>query len=103
MSVRTFVDSNILIYAYDVDAGAKRQIAKRLLEELWSEKTGVLSPQVLQEFYVNVTRKIGSPLPKAVARAIVHSYASWCIDINSPKLPQHFALKIKHKLDFGTH
>ena len=73
MSGKTFVDTNILIYAHDMDAGEKRQIAKGVLRELWSERTGVLSMPVLQEFYVNVTRKIATPLPKDVARMVVES------------------------------
>jgi predicted nucleic acid-binding protein len=50
------------------------------MRELWSERAGLLSTQVLQEFYVNVTRKIASPLPKVSARAVVNSYATWCIE-----------------------
>jgi predicted nucleic acid-binding protein len=63
MTDKTFVDTNVLIYAHDIDASTKHQIAKSTLRELWSERTGVLSMQMLQEFYVNVTRKIASPLP----------------------------------------
>ncbi|MDO8835794.1 MAG: PIN domain-containing protein [Vicinamibacterales bacterium] len=77
MSGRTFVDTNILIYAHDADAGRKRDIARELLQSLWSERTGVLSTQVLQEFYVNATRKIRTPLPKPAARSVVNTYASW--------------------------
>jgi predicted nucleic acid-binding protein len=39
-----------------------------------------LSPQVLQEFYVNVTRKIAKPLSRHLARAIVEDFRMWCID-----------------------
>jgi len=63
MNDRTFVDTNILIYAHDIDAKAKHNVAKNVLAELWSQRTGVLSLQVLQEFYVNVTRKIASCSP----------------------------------------
>src|SRR5437899_11574053 len=69
MNGRTFVDTNVLIYAHDVDSTPKHTIAKNILRELWSERTGVLSLQVLQEFYVNVTRKIRSPLPNEIGRA----------------------------------
>lgn len=37
MSGKTFIDTNVLIYAHDADAGAKHQIAKTVLHELWSE------------------------------------------------------------------
>jgi predicted nucleic acid-binding protein len=68
MSGKTFIDTNVLIYAHDADAGAKHQIAKEVLRELWTERTGVLSVQVLREFYVNVTRKISTPVSKELAR-----------------------------------
>jgi predicted nucleic acid-binding protein len=80
MNAKTFIDSNVLIYAHDADAGDKREIARRVLRELWEERTGILSPQVLQEFYVNATRKIRTPLPKPAARSVVSSYAAWCLD-----------------------
>ena len=79
-SDRTFVDTNVLIYAHDVDAGRKRQIAQELLRALWADRAGILSTQVLQEFYVNATRKIRKPLTKPQARSVVDTYASWCID-----------------------
>jgi len=70
MIARTFVDSNILIYAHNADAGSKQQRAADRLTELWKSGTGLLSTQVLQEFYVNVTRKIGSPLSAGAAREL---------------------------------
>src|SRR5690349_20292844 len=78
MSDRTFIDTNVLIYAHDVDVPQKRAVAQSVLWELWESRSGVLSVQVLQEFYVNVTRKIKSPLTKEVARQIVSSYSTWC-------------------------
>jgi len=68
MTAKTFVDTNVLIYAHDIDAGRKHDIAKRVLRELWADRAGVLSTQVLQEFYVNATRKIRTPLPQPAAR-----------------------------------
>jgi predicted nucleic acid-binding protein len=79
-SDRTFVDTNVLIYAHDVDAGRKREIAQDLLRALWVERSGILSTQVLQEFYVNATRKIRKPLTKPEARSIVETYAPWCVE-----------------------
>jgi len=52
-----FVDTNILVYGYDVSAGKKHEIAKELLKELWDTRRGCLSTQVLQEFYVTITKK----------------------------------------------
>lgn len=72
-----FVDSNILIYAHDADAGAKRIRAAAKLRELWESGGGRLSVQVLQEFFVNVTRKLGTPVARSTAREVVSSYGAW--------------------------
>jgi predicted nucleic acid-binding protein len=85
MSGRTFIDSNVLIYGHDIDAGRKYQIAKAILRDLWAERTGVLSAQVLQEFYVNVTRKIRTPLERHAARNVVSSYSVWCVESTTPE------------------
>jgi predicted nucleic acid-binding protein len=74
---KVFVDSNILIYAHDVDAGSKQERAATWLRHLWELRTGRLSTQVLQEFYVNVTLKIKKPLRKFAAREVVRNYAAW--------------------------
>lgn len=86
MSDKTFIDSNVLIYAHDRDAHRKQEIAKSVLRELWRDRTGALSLQVLQEFYVNVTRKIPTPLPKELARSVVSSYAIWCSETSPTEI-----------------
>lgn len=63
MSDKIFVDTNVLIYAYDLDAGAKDRAAAALIRDIGERRCGVISTQVLQQFYVNVTRKIPNPLP----------------------------------------
>jgi predicted nucleic acid-binding protein len=86
MKDKVFVDTNILIYAYDLDAGSKNQRARALMESLWEEGNGLLSTQVLQEFYVNVTRKILSPLSRTQARTILYNYITWPIVVIDPEL-----------------
>jgi predicted nucleic acid-binding protein len=100
MNDKTFVDTNILIYAHDVDARAKHDVARGVLRELWSRRTGVLSMQVLQEFYVNVTRRIASPLPKDVARAVVNSYSIWCIDATPAEIAAAFRIEDESRIGF---
>jgi predicted nucleic acid-binding protein len=100
MPGKTFVDTDVLIYAHDIDAGAKHQIAKTVLRDLWSERTGVLSMQVLQEFYVNVTRKIASPLPKDSARLVVNSYALWCMETTPAELSAAFQIEYQSQIGF---
>ncbi len=55
-----FVDTNVLVYAFDDDSPRKQQAARELLDE--EAHRVVLSTQVLSEFYVTVTRKLGRPL-----------------------------------------
>jgi predicted nucleic acid-binding protein len=77
MIEKTFVDSNILIYAHDFDAGVRQKSAAERLTQLWDARAGRLSTQVLQEFYVNVTQKIKLPLSRSAAREIVRNYTPW--------------------------
>ncbi len=74
---REFVDANILVYAFDSSAGAKQTAAKQLLERLWDAGTGCLSVQVLQEFFVTVTRKVAQPLSIDEAADRVREFSSW--------------------------
>jgi predicted nucleic acid-binding protein len=100
MSDKTFVDTNVLIYAHDIDAKAKQETAKRVLQQLWSERTGVLSMQVLQEFYVNVTRKIPRPLSKESARLVVSTYSIWCVDTTSAEIASAFRIEDESQIGF---
>lgn len=77
MTALRFVDTNIFLYAYDRDAGNKHRHARQVLVELWNAGNGCLSTQVLQEFFVNVTKKIRQPLSTAMAREIMHTYLPW--------------------------
>jgi predicted nucleic acid-binding protein len=79
MSDRVFIDTNVLIYAHDIQAGGKQEKAAQVLGDLWEKRTGVLSTQVLQEFYVNVTRKIPTPLNRSTARDIIRQYSVWSV------------------------
>jgi predicted nucleic acid-binding protein len=100
MSAKAFVDTNVLIYAHDVDAEAKHEVAKHILRELWNERGGALSTQVLQEFYVNVTRKITKPLSKAAARGVVNSYQIWCIETTTEEISAAFRIEDDARIGF---
>jgi predicted nucleic acid-binding protein len=75
---RVFVDTNVLIYAHDLDAEVKRAIAEHVLRQLWQDETGVLSSQVLQEFYAALTSG-ASPVPRRAARDLISAYSVWPI------------------------
>jgi len=76
-ATQEFVDTNILIYAFDASAEAKQTIAQQLLERLWHSGTGCLSVQVLQEFFVTATRNVISPLPIEEAAERIREFATW--------------------------
>ncbi|RIK37406.1 MAG: PIN domain nuclease [Chloroflexi bacterium] len=72
-----FVDTNILVYAYDRASPAKHERAKSLVQSLWRSDKGCVSIQVLQEFYVTTVRKIAQPLQPDYAAQIVADLAQW--------------------------
>jgi predicted nucleic acid-binding protein len=77
MNAEAFLDTNVLIYAVSSDPGEapKKEKALDLIEH-----TDIgLSDQVLQEFYVNVTRKIALPLPPEDAVALLEQFKSFPI------------------------
>ncbi len=74
-----FLDTNILVYAYDLDEKLKHQIAKDILTDCWNNRSGTLSTQVIQEFYVTLTRKLPKKLPVHEIREIIREFMSWPI------------------------
>jgi predicted nucleic acid-binding protein len=83
MSDRYFVDTNILMYAHDTSAGEKHERAKALVEELWRDRAGVVSTQVLQELSVNLRKKVRRPLEAKSTRDVVADYLTWQVIVNS--------------------
>jgi predicted nucleic acid-binding protein len=59
LAERVFIDTNVIVYADDLDAGAKRERAREVLQQVLIDGNGVVSTQVLQEFFVAATRKLG--------------------------------------------
>jgi len=82
MNGKTFVDSNILVYAHDRRSGHKHTIVAEHVQTLWREHRGVLSTQVLQEFYVNITQKSSFPLSPTEAKRIIRNYLLWEVVVN---------------------
>jgi len=72
-----FVDTNILVYSFDDNDAAKRDRAQSVMRRLWEARTGRLSHQVLQEFYVTVTRKLSPSLPRQRAQDEVETLLLW--------------------------
>jgi predicted nucleic acid-binding protein len=81
MNAAKFLDTNILIYAYDQDAAAKRGVALQLVEQGWiSPGTLAISVQVLQEMHVNLERRGVSRMD---AGQIIRDLAQWPVVDNS--------------------
>ena len=73
--MKSFIDSNVLVYLFDQDAPKKKAIAQQILQTEGSAGNIVISTQVLQEFYVTVTRKLAQPLKAATALDTVDRFA----------------------------
>jgi len=98
---KTFIDTNIIVYAYDETAGEKHQTAKRILVDLWKSGRGLVSTQVLQELYVTLTRKVPRPLQPARAAEIIEDMLTWDVVVNDGEsIHQVIALEAQDKLSF---
>ncbi|MCG2817048.1 MAG: PIN domain-containing protein [Candidatus Aminicenantes bacterium] len=82
MKDKVFLDTNILVYAHDRSSGDKHAIAREIMDYLWEKRRGVISVQVLQEFFVCVTKKILNPLLIKNARIILEYLATWDVVAN---------------------
>jgi len=101
MSDKVFLDANILIYAHDKDSKEKHSIALAIVKDIWEKRSGVLSNQVLQEFYVGVTRKIRKPIAKSEAREILRAYICWSIrEISPVSVIRATEIEEKHRISF---
>lgn len=58
MEDRVFIDTNVLVYSRDRGARKKQKQAEELIRNCWESRTGVVSTQVLNEYFVTVTRKL---------------------------------------------
>ena len=96
-----FVDSNVLVYARDAGEAIKQPQALAWLEHLWRTRSGRLSFQVLQEFYVTVTKKFDPGLTPADAREEVRSFLAWRpLAVDDEMLEAAWALQDHHSLSF---
>jgi predicted nucleic acid-binding protein len=94
MPAEVFLDTNILVYAYDADAGEKRIIALGLAERGWLQLGGTaISVQVLQELYVNLVRKGRT---HEEASVIIHDLSVWPVVENTLSL-LHNAIALKDR------
>jgi predicted nucleic acid-binding protein len=97
----TFVDTNVFVYAHDRSEARRQPLAKAALDGLWDRRTGVLSTQILQEFYVVATRKFDPPMTRPAARELVGVYAAWpVVQVDTALILTASELEERHKLSF---
>jgi predicted nucleic acid-binding protein len=96
-----FVDTNVLVYAHDRAEAQRQPVAQALIAELWRDRTGALSTQVLQEFYVVATRRYDPPMSRREARQLVDAYSHWqLIQIDVALILAASQLEERHTLSF---
>jgi predicted nucleic acid-binding protein len=96
-----FVDTNVLVYAHDRSEPARQSVAQAVLEQLWVDRTGVLSTQVLQELHVVATRKLDPPMRRAAARELVALYGVWpVVQVDVALVVGASELEERHTLSF---
>jgi predicted nucleic acid-binding protein len=101
MIERVFVDSNVLVYAHDADSGDKQRLAANVVAEILDARSGVLSLQVLQEFYNTVTHKLRSAIARDIARELLRGYSSWIIQpMTAEDVVAAAYLEQRHQLSF---
>ena len=97
-----FVDSNVLVYAYDSSAKSKQIGAAQLLDRLWENGNGFISEQVLQEFFVQATRPTRPvPLPHDIAAGLIRTWTRFQIqEIDLGLLYAALEIKSAHGLSY---
>jgi len=77
MTALVFVDANVLLYRHDIARPEKQEAAAAWLAHLWRTRSGRVSMQVLQEFYVNATQKLKPGLDRQSAREEIRDLMTW--------------------------
>ena len=100
--MQVFLDTNILVYAYDTSDDAKHKAAVDLIARLLSEENVVISTQVLNEFVVVITGKVNRPLSIDDAAAILNKFKeNFAIHLTGiPEMTKAFSLIKKFKLSY---
>lgn len=101
MTAKSFVDTNILLYARDASEPEKQPLAESLLRDLWKNRTGRLSTQVLSEYYVNVTGKLDPGLSPEEAWEDIDNLRLWNPQpIDFPVLEYGYKIQLRYGLSW---
>jgi predicted nucleic acid-binding protein len=97
---KVFVDTNILVYSMDNHDKKKQSQCRKLLETLRAERLGVISTQVMQEFYVVATRKLG--IDPLLAKSILHSFENFeTFAVQPETIKEAIDCSITNQVSFG--
>jgi predicted nucleic acid-binding protein len=99
MSDRSFLDTNVLVYAHDSGSPEKQKKSREIIAQLADTGDGVVSTQVMQEFYVAATRKLGvDPL---VAKGVLKTFAVFeIVQVSTPLIQEAIDCSILNRLSF---
>jgi len=101
MSDKVFVDTDILLDSRDVSEPEKQALASARLDELWENHTGRLSVQVLNEYFVNATRKLDPGLSPEEAWDDIEALSAWePLPLDMPILSRAFAVQRRYGLSW---
>jgi predicted nucleic acid-binding protein len=101
MTGADFLDTNILVYAYDSHFPKKQQIAQNILLEVVRTEHGVISTQVLSEFFTVITKKVETPLSVSNARDIIHNLGALTVqEIDFPIVKRAIATLEQYQISY---
>jgi len=101
MNAKAFLDSNILVYAFDSGYPEKQRCAQRCIQNGLLQEDLALSPQVLSEFFVVMTRKIAKPLSAAGALEIIETLQTLVtVDIDYGLVVRAIEAQVKFKISY---
>jgi len=99
--MKSFVDSNVVVYLFDQDSPKKKAAAQRILQTEASVGNILLSTQALQEFYVTVTRKLAKPLkPETALEAVTRFSAFPLVIVDMPLILSAIRRSQKDSISF---
>lgn len=101
MTQLVFVDTNVLLYAFDEADAPKRDRARAWLAACWRGRCGRLSTQVLNEFYSNARRKFAAAISAGDARSEVRRYQLWKPwQIDQPTIETAWAVESRYDINY---
>ncbi len=99
MPARVFVDANVLIYAQDSAAPEKLRKSREIISLLSDSGDGVISTQVMQEFFVAATRKLN--VPPLVVKGMMKTFSIFeIVQVSTPLIYEAIDCAVLNQLSF---